>query len=57
VFPLAGHGAGAESGSALAQTGLSARDREALAAARRQPVPRAYAGMVESYLENLAEAQ
>ena len=54
---LAGHGADAAAGSAQMTEGLSPRERDALAAARRQPVPRGYSGMVESYLENLSSAQ
>lgn len=51
--PLAGHGA--DAGTAVAAT-LSRAEREALAAARHQPVARAYTAQVEAYLDNLAEA-
>lgn len=51
---LAGRGADAEAGSAITRDGLTPRERDALSAARRQPVPRGYSGMVESYLENIS---
>lgn len=53
---LGGSGDGAADGSANAVGALSRRDREALAAARRQPVARGYSAQVEAYLDNLAEA-
>lgn len=53
---LGGSGDGAADGSANAVGALSRRDREALAAARRQPVARGYTAQVEAYLDNLAEA-
>jgi trimeric autotransporter adhesin len=53
---LGGSGDGAADGSANTVGALSRRDREALAAARRQPVARGYTAQVEAYLDNLAEA-
>jgi hypothetical protein len=53
---LGGSGAGADNDSANAVGALSRRDRDALAAARHQPVARAYTAQVEAYLDNLAEA-
>ena len=52
---LGGSGADAD-GSVTAPGALSRRDRDALAAARHQPVARAYTAQVEAYRENLAEA-
>lgn len=51
---LAGSGDAAATGSAVTTEGMTRGEREALAAARRQPAPRGYSGMVESYFENLA---
>ena len=48
-------GSGADAGATVAAT-LSRAEREALAAARHQPVARAYTAQVEAYLDNLAEA-
>ena len=37
--------------------GLTQADREAISAARRQPVPAAYSGLVEAYYDALNETE
>lgn len=51
---LAGSGDSTAEGSALVSEGMSRGEREALSAARRQPPPRGYSGMVENYFDNIS---
>jgi|GEM_PF-6241841 hypothetical protein len=51
---LAGFGDSTTEDSALVTEGMSPGEREALSAARRQPPPRGYSGMVENYFDNIS---